>query len=43
VRPVVEADVRATIAKLPAVVAAMVELQWWTGMRPGEVVQMLDA
>lgn len=40
VRPVVEADVRATIAKLPAVVAAMVELQWWTGMRPGEVVQM---
>ncbi len=40
VRPAVEADVRASVGHLPPVVAAMVELQWWTGMRPGEVVQM---
>lgn len=40
VKPVHEALVRDTLAHLPRVVAAMVELQLASGMRPGEVVQM---
>jgi integrase len=32
--------VEATCKKLPANVRAMVELQWWTGMRPGEVMRL---
>lgn len=40
VRPVAEEMVRATMPYLRAQVAAMVELQWLTGMRPGEVTIM---
>lgn len=40
VRPVSERDVWKVLPLLPAPLAAMVELQWWTGMRPGEVVLM---
>jgi integrase len=40
VRPVPEADFRAVLPHLPREVAAMAELQWLTGMRPGEVTQM---
>ncbi len=32
--------VAATMKELPADVRAMVELQWWTGMRPGEVMRL---
>jgi integrase len=35
-----EADVWAVHAVVSAQVQAMIELQWWTGMRPGEVVLM---
>ncbi|MFN3242521.1 MAG: tyrosine-type recombinase/integrase [Planctomycetota bacterium] len=37
VQPVPESVMRATLPFLSNVVAAMVELQWLTGMRPGEV------
>ncbi|MEZ5990500.1 MAG: site-specific integrase [Planctomycetota bacterium] len=40
VRPVTEADMRAVLPHVARQVAAMIELQWLTGMRPGEVVQM---
>ena len=40
VKPVTEASVRAVLPYLTRQVAAMVEVQWLTGMRPGEVVQM---
>ncbi|MBK8975075.1 MAG: tyrosine-type recombinase/integrase [Planctomycetes bacterium] len=40
VRPVGDAEVEAVLPHLPPAIAAMVELQLWTGMRPGEVVQM---
>lgn len=38
VQPVSEADMRAVLPRLSSVVGAMVQLQWFTGMRPGEVV-----
>ncbi len=37
VLPVSDADIHATIEKLPEVVAAMVQLQRFTGARPGEI------
>ncbi len=40
VRPVSEHDVQAVLPFVSRQVAAMVRLQWLTGMRPGEVVQM---
>ena len=40
VKPVSEKDVWATLPHLLPQVAAMVQLQWWTGMRPGEVTIM---
>lgn len=40
VRPVPEADVTAVLPHLSSVVAAMVQLQWLTGMRPGEVAML---
>lgn len=40
VRPVSEADVHAVLPHVSRQVAAMLRLQWFTGMRPGEVVQM---
>ncbi|MCC6784263.1 MAG: site-specific integrase [Planctomycetes bacterium] len=40
VHPVSDADVEATLPHLPAVVAAMVQVQLGTGMRPAEVVAM---
>ena len=40
VRPVAEEMVRATMPYLRSQVAAMVQLQWLTGMRPGEVTIM---
>lgn len=40
VKPVAEEWVRATLPFLGARIAAMVELQWLTGMRPGEVAIM---
>lgn len=40
VKPVSKDDVDATIAHLGPQVGAMARLQWLTGMRPGEVVQM---
>ncbi len=40
VQPVSEADFRAVLPHLPRQVAGMAELQWLTGMRPGEVTQM---
>lgn len=40
VRPVPVSDVEATLPHLSGPVAAMVELQLRTGMRPGEIVQM---
>ena len=40
VQPVAEADVRAVIKVAPLTVATMIEVQWLTGMRPGEVVIM---
>ena len=40
ITPVSEVDFRATLPHLGRQVAAMAELQWLTGMRPGEVVQM---
>jgi integrase len=43
VRPVPDADVDATIPHLSAVVAAMVQVQRFTGMRPGEVCAMRTA
>lgn len=38
--PVEWEAVKATLPHLPPVVAAMAELQWWTGMRPGEVCRL---
>ena len=40
VRPVDEATVNATLPHLPRIVAAMVELQFLTGARPGEITSM---
>ncbi|MGK0433575.1 MAG: integrase [Planctomycetota bacterium] len=40
VPPVDLSDVESAVEELPRQVAAMVWLQWWTGMRPQEVVQM---
>lgn len=40
IRAVPRGDVEATLEHLNSVVAAMVELQWLTGMRPGEVRTM---
>lgn len=40
IRPVALEDVEATVPHLSRQVAAMVWLQWWSGMRPGEVVAM---
>jgi integrase len=40
VRPVSEADFRAVLPYLSREVTAMAELQWLTGMRPGEVTKM---
>jgi integrase len=40
VRPVADEDVDAVLLFLPAPVQSMVQLQRWTGMRPGEVVIM---
>jgi len=40
VRPIDEENVFAVLPQLSQTVAAMVLLQWHTGMRPGEVVQM---
>jgi integrase len=37
VKPISDADVAATIEQLPAVVADMVQLQRFTGARPGEI------
>lgn len=41
VEPVSDEDVDATLLHLPPTVRAMVEMQRLTGMRPGEVVQMV--
>jgi integrase len=38
--PVPEAAYEATLPELPKMVRAMVELQYWTGMRPSEVIGM---
>lgn len=43
IRPVEEADMWAVLPHVSRQVAAMIELQWLTGMRPGEVVQMRTA
>jgi integrase len=43
VRPVPEADFRAVLSFLPAPLRAVAELQWLTGMRSGEVLQMRPA
>jgi integrase len=40
VRPVERAAVDALLPHVSRQVAAMIELQWWSGMRPQEVVQM---
>jgi len=40
VRPVELSDVETCVEHMSRQVAAMVWLQWWTGMRPQEVVQM---
>ena len=40
VLPVSEGDMRAVLPLVSRQVAAMIELQWLTGMRPGEAVQM---
>lgn len=40
VQPVAEADVAAILPHLSSQVATMVQLQWLTGMRPGEVCAM---
>jgi len=40
VRPVERAAVDAVLPHVARQVAAMIELQWWSGMRPQEVVQM---
>jgi integrase len=39
-RPATWDQVKAVLPLLPPIVAAMLEVQWWTGMRPGEVVEM---
>jgi integrase len=43
VRPVERADVDAVLGHVSRQVAAMIELQWLTGMRPGEVTRMKPA
>ncbi len=40
VRPVCLDHVKQTAARLSRQAAAMVWLQWWSGMRPGEVIQL---
>jgi integrase len=40
VPPVSEVDMKAVLPLVSRQVASMIELQWLTGMRPGEVVQM---
>lgn len=39
-RPATWEQVQAAIGVVPLAVAVMLELQWWSGMRPGEVVRM---
>jgi integrase len=43
VEPVAWEHVEATLPHLPPMLAAMVLLQWRTGMRPGEIVAMREA
>jgi integrase len=43
VQPVPEAHIDAVVAVAPPRLAAMIRLQQWTGMRPGELVQMRTA
>lgn len=43
VRPVPEPWIDAVVAASPPQLAAMIRLQQWTGMRPGELVQMRAA
>lgn len=40
VSPIDRASVDATLAHLPPMVAALVELAWWSGARMGELVQL---
>lgn len=40
IKPVEEYDMRAVLPFLPPPVAAMVEVQWYTGCRPAEVIQL---
>lgn len=40
VKPVSEEHMRAVLAHVPPQIAAMILIQWHTGMRPGEVLQM---
>jgi integrase len=40
VRPIAEEEMKAVLPLVPRPVAAMIQLQWHTAMRPGEVVQM---
>jgi integrase len=40
IKPVREADMQAVLPHVSRQVAAMIQLQWLTGMRPGEVVSM---
>ena len=41
--PVAEAHMRAVLPHVARQVAAMIELQWWAGMRPGEAAQLRPA
>lgn len=40
VPPVAWRDVLATIAHAPPALATMIQVQWWSGMRPGELIAM---
>jgi len=40
VEPVSEDDMRAVLTRVSPQVAAIIETCWWSGMRPGEAVQM---
>jgi integrase len=42
VKPIDEASMRAVLPHVVPEVAAMIQLQWWTGMRPGEVCVLRD-
>lgn len=43
VLPVKEAQIWKAAEKMPVVVQAMIEIQLWTGMRPGEIVRIRPA